>query len=183
MGTVCSSGLLALASALLFTSCSKDNVIVFPSSPSLPYKVAGTSDATAMAWQDRFNKSGLQVVSEGQDYLIRIPTVLVFPDQSPQIAWGSYNLLNDVACYLKEFRKVAVSVTAYSAGCESSPRERALTLARARAVGNYLWSQGIDSRFVFTHGLGNDKPMVSVAPNNDKSPNSRIEITFRDAVA
>jgi intracellular multiplication protein IcmN len=183
VGTVCSSGRLALASLLLLTSCSTDKVIVFPSSPSLPYKVEGTSDAIAMTWQDSFNKNGIQVITEGQDYLIRIPTVALFPEQSPRIAWGSYKLLNDVVCYLKQFRKIAVSVTAYSSGCVSSPRERALTLARARVVGNYLWSQGIDSRFVFTHGLGNDKPIVAVAPNNDKSANSRIEITFRDAVA
>ncbi len=60
---------------------------------------------------------------------------------------------------------------------------RALTLARARAVGDYLWSQGVDSRFIFTHGLGSDKPIVAFTEKGDKSPNSRIEITFRDAVA
>ena len=50
-------------------------------------------------------------------------------------------------------------------------------------VGEYFWSQGIDSRFIFTQGLGSDKPVVSFTQGGDSSPNARIEITFRDAVA
>jgi intracellular multiplication protein IcmN len=62
-------------------------------------------------------------------------------------------------------------------------RERALTLARSRVVGEYLWSQGIDSRLIFTAGLGSDKPITRFSPSGDVSPNARVEITFRDAVA
>jgi intracellular multiplication protein IcmN len=158
----------------------------YPSSDfvlSLPHKVAGTSDETTMKLQEQLNRGGIQVVTLGQDYLVKIPTLLLFPDGSPQLTWKSYALLNDVVCYLKQFRKISVSVNAYSSRCDSVARERALTLARAREVANYLWSQGIDSRFVFSQGLANDRPMVGEALNNDRSPNSRIEITFRDAVA
>ena len=151
--------------------------------PKLPYKVDGASDHSMMAMQSRFNKEGIKVITVGQDYMISIPSSALFPNESPQLTWGSYALLNAVACYLKQFREIAINIKAFSNKCVSAKRDRALTLARARAVGDYLWSQGVDSRFIFTEGLGSDKPIVTYAQKADKSPNSRIEITFRDAVA
>ncbi len=149
----------------------------------LPYKVNGAKDSEIIRLQKKFNKEGIRVISVGQDYLLSITSSHLFFRESPQLTWESYALLNAVACYLKEFRKVAIHITAYSNKCVSVRRELSLTQARARAVGNYLWSQGIDSRFIFTQGLGSDKPIVNLTENDDKSPNSRVEITFRDAVA
>lgn len=149
----------------------------------LPCKVRGACDATVMKYLRNLNKRGIKVVTIGQDYLISIPASALFEDQTPHLKWGSYGLLNNIAAFLKQFRKVAINVTSYSSKYISAHRERALTLARSRVVGEYLWSQGIDSRFVFTQGLGSDKPIVSFTQGGDQSPNARIEITFRDAVA
>lgn len=149
----------------------------------LPFKVSGAKDKRIIAMQTSLRKKGVKVITMGQDYLISIPSTALFPDESPQLKWGGYPILDDVSCYLDQFRKVAVTVTAFSNKCVSARRDKALTLARARAVGDYLWSQGIDSRFVFTQGLGSDKPITSNHRKGDHSLNSRIEITFRDAVA
>jgi intracellular multiplication protein IcmN len=174
--------LAALMILLVLSGCQK-KVWVGSEEPRLPYKVAGASDPTMMTLQKRLNKKGVRVITIGQDYLISIPSSALFPNESPQLMWDSYALLNVVVCYLKQFRKIAINVTAYSNKCVSAKRDRALTLARARAVGDYLWSQGIDSRFIFTRGLGSDKPIIAYELKGDKSQNSRIEITFRDAVA
>lgn len=152
-------------------------------SPSLPCKVYNATDTAIIGLQTNLNKQGVQVVTIGQNYLISIPSKAIFAEQSPRVKWGSYGLLNEVACYLKQFRKVAITVTAFSSQYKSFERERALTLARSRAVGNYLWSQGVDSRFIFTDGFGSDKPIFSAIGKRDESKNSRIEITFRRAVA
>jgi intracellular multiplication protein IcmN len=151
--------------------------------PKLPCKVLGACDPTVMKYIKKFNKTGIKVITIGQDYLISIPSGRLFDDETPHLKWGSYHLLNKIASFLKQFRKVAINVTSYSNKYVSMHRERALTTARARVVGEYLWSQGIDSRLVFTQGLGSDKPVVSFTQGGDSSPNSRIEITFRDAVA
>ncbi len=182
VGSFCKVTWLAVLIALVaVTGCRKQKIPVDP--PTLPYKVNGAKDPSIESMQARFNREGVRVISIGQDYLISIPSTNLFPEESPQLTWRSYALLNAVACYLKQFRKIAINVTAFSNKCVSANRERALTLARARSVGDYLWSQGVDSRFIFTQGLGSDKPIVSYAQNGDKSPNSRIEITFRNAVA
>lgn len=167
---------------IMLTACNC-NPMRLDTSPTLPSGVAGASDRSIVALQKRFNSNGIRVLTIGQDYLISIPTAVIFPNQSPQLTWGSYALLNDVVCYLNEFHKIGVTVSAYTTKYVSNTREHALTLARARAVGNYLWSQGIDSRFIFTEGIGSDKPIIAFAHRGDNSHNSRIEITFRNAVA
>lgn len=173
-------GLVAL---LLLGSCNRDTYVAEREVPQLPCKVRGACDATVMKLMNDLNKRGIKVVSIGQDYLISIPAQALFADQTPHLNWGSYGLLNTVAVFLKQFRKVAINVTSYSSKYVSVKREHALTIARSRVVGEYLWSQGIDSRFIFTEGLGSDKPIVSMQNGGDSSPNARIEITFRDAVA
>jgi intracellular multiplication protein IcmN len=148
----------------------------------LPHGVAAASDRTAMILQKTLNSAGIKVISIGQDYLISIPSLALFPEQSPRLTWNAYPVLNKIVLYMKQFRKIGVNITSYSNKYVSVRREQALTLARARAVGDYLWSQGIDSRFIFTEGAGSDKPITDYSPAGDRSPNSRIEITFRDAI-
>ena len=58
-------------------------------------------------------------------------------------------------------------------------REKALSLARANNVANYLWTQAIGARFIAAHGQGSDKPIVSRCLQGDHSLNARVEITFR----
>ncbi|KTD32754.1 LphA (DotK) [Legionella nautarum] len=148
----------------------------------LPYKVEGAEDRAIIGLQKSLKRCGVAVITIGQDYLISIPSASLFPNQSPQLTWASYGLLNNVVRFLKQFRKVAVNITGFSGKYVSERREHALTLARARAVGDYLWTQGIDSRFIFTEGMGSDKPIMGFTREGDKTPNSRIEITFRDAI-
>lgn len=174
----------ALIVLLALTGCHafhNDKLVNEPA--KLPYKVAGAKDRSMMKLQARLNKKGVNIITMGQNYMISIPSSLIFANGSPRLKWHSYTLINDVVCYMKQFQKIGVNVTAFSNKCVSAKRDRALTVARARVMGDYLWSQGIDSRFIFTQGLGSDKPIVSFAGNGDLSPNSRIEITFRDAVA
>ena len=149
----------------------------------LPTHVDGASDRAIVALQARLNKAGVNIITQGQEYMVSIPSSLLFATQSPHLTWESYQLLNDVACYLQQFRKITVNVTAFSSKYVSVKREHALTLARAQAVGDYLWSQGIDGRFIFTQGAGSDKPVLATKTRSDLSPNSRIEITFRRAIA
>ncbi len=150
--------------------------------PRLPQEVA-LGDSEIIALEKRLSERGVQIISIGQDYLLSISAVSLFGDQSPRLTWESYDELNEIACYLRQFRKVGVNVTGYTSHYVSSEREHALSSARAEAVANYLWSQGIEARLLFTQGMGTDKPIVSMARGGDKSPNARIEITFRRAVA
>ncbi len=151
--------------------------------PAVPFKVFGAQDEHKEQLRKKIEGQGAEVITIGQNYLISIPSSLLFRNQSPRINWESYGLLNDVACYLKQFRKVSVSVSAFMGECVSPHRDTALTITRSREVANYLWSQDIESRFIFTQGLGSDKPIISMRLKGDQSLNSRVEITFHNEVA
>lgn len=88
-----------------------------------------------------------------------------------------------VIAFLKQFRKIAVNVSAYVTCYQSVHRTEALSRARAAVVANYLWEQGIDTRLLIVAGMGAKHPIATCGPRGDKSLNSRVEITFRDAVA
>ena len=174
---------VALIALMQLSACGNDKYIPEEQLSNLPCKLRGACDKTVNKYLKQLNRKGVRVIAIGQDYLISIPSTTIFEEQTPHLTWESYSLLNDVATLLKQFRKVAITVSSHTSKYVSVQREHALTLARSRVVGEYLWSQGVDSRFIFTQGLGSDKPIMRSAQGGDDSLNSRIEITFRDAVA
>lgn len=176
------SYMIIVMSVYIMSGCQRYTHVSETESDPLPKKVFGADDSEEKKLETRLSHKGVKIVSIGQDYLVSIPSSLLFADQSPRILWGAYALLNEVICYLKEFRMVGVDVTAHASKYVSTARERSLTSARARAVADYLLSQNIDSRFIFTRGLGSDKPIYMSTVGGDASLNSRIEITFRNAV-
>lgn len=176
--------IIALIALFTLSSCNRNaNYVPENQPPKLPCKVEGACDITIKKHLIALNKRGIKVITMGQDYLISIPASALFADETPHLTWASYSLLNDLAFFLKQFRKIAINITSFSNKYVSVQREHALTLARSRVVSEYLWSQGVDSRFIFTEGLGSDKPIVASNQGGDKSANARVEITFRRAVA
>ena len=136
---------IALGSCSMSSSWQPDMVPVNP----LPKQVHAASDLSIQASEKRLTNQGLRLISQGDDYLISIPASSLFYEQSPRIHWESYSILNDVADYLKAYRTVSVQVSVYSNPYRSANRDYALTRARANAVANYLWSQGINARFIY----------------------------------
>lgn len=167
---------------LILIGCRTPHFIPPAEENKLPRKVAQASDERAIRLEKKLTQCGIKVVTIGSEYLVSIPAASLFASHSPRLTWESYNLLNLVVAYLKQYRKVAVTVTGYATPCSSVRREHALTLARARAVSGYIDSQGIDSRFIFTVGVGSDKPIVERLKGCDQSSNARIEITFREVI-
>ena len=184
-GSVCIKLIPAMGLIVLFmmNSCSRDYWVLEKDEPKYPCKILGACDATIMGLMENLNKKGIKVISIGQDYLISIPAHYLFEPEAPHLKWKSYYLLNEIATFLKQFRKIAINITSYSNKYSSPQREHALTLARSRVVSEYLWSQGVDGRLIFTQGLGSDKPIIRYTQGGDNSVNARVEITFRQAVA
>lgn len=148
----------------------------------LPKHISGSTDAQIVKLEQKLINKGVNVIIIGQMVLVSVPSHLVFYEESPRIKWASYELLNEIAEYLCKFRKISLYVTAYNDCYLSAKRTKSLTLARSREIANYLWSQNVRTRIIFTRGKGNDKPIVTNHKCSDVSPNSRIEIVFRRAI-
>lgn len=150
----------------------------------LPKRVRHTSDAKMNKQMQQLNAQGVTVITMGQNYLISIPTARIFADQSPLVLWPAYDTLNDVSAFLAQFRKVAATITVYGGTAyQSKKRELALSQARASFLAKYFWSQGLDARLLFSVGAGATHPIIMGGTQSDQSPNSRVEITFKNEVA
>jgi len=148
----------------------------------MPRRLYGASDRVMARMVRDFNRGRVvKIITIGSDYLVALPSAALFADQSPRLLWSGRGKLNQIVMFLRQFRKVAINVTCYGSKYVSDKREHALSLARASVVANYLWAQGVDSRFIFSQGVGREKPITNYL-GNDRSPSSRIEITFRDAI-
>lgn len=166
---------------ILISGCNSSKPLI-ADSHNLPKHIAGSTDAQIAKLEQILTSKGVKIITIGQMKLISVPSHLIFHEESPRIKWSSYELLNEVAEYLCKFRKISLEVTAYNDCYLSKKRTKSLTLARSREIANYLWSQNVRTRLIFTRGKGNDKPIVAHTNCSDISPNSRIEIIFRRAI-
>jgi intracellular multiplication protein IcmN len=164
---------------LQFGACSSR--YYFHDTSNLPTHLA-PPDPQKIKLERKLMAEEIQVIQEGQYILISIPSALLFLPHSPVLLWPSYHYLNDVACYIKMFRKVEVQVNAYDTMIESHQRSLSLTRLRATNVANYLSSQQIDSRLLLMQGLANDKPIMKTERPENRWANARIEILFKEEI-
>jgi intracellular multiplication protein IcmN len=127
---IVTSQIIGLSFLLFLSACRRDNNYVREQElPKLPCKEVGACDSTIISKMNKLNKRGIRVITMGQNYLISVPAWALFDDQTPHLKWGSYGLLNELSDFLKQFRKIAITITSYSSKYISVPREKALTLA------------------------------------------------------
>lgn len=138
------------------------------------------TDAKVKKLTQQLQNSGVRVISLGQDYKLSFPSQLVFYHNSPRIRWGSYPLLNTISAYLSQFRKVSVRVSVYMTGCNLK-RSNALATARAENVVEYLSSQVIDARLIYTHGV-NAFRVPQKGKCQLKSQVPEVVIAFRNTI-
>ena len=87
---------------------------------------------------ENLTSKGVQVVSMGQDYQIKVPARMIFHHGSPKVIWGSYALLGDITALLTQYRIVNLYVEANVDEGKSYARDYALAKARARAVADFI---------------------------------------------
>ena len=143
----------------------------------------GVTDTKVTQLENELKSKGVSIVSVGQDYRIIIPAELVYYYQSPRIQMESYDIVNLIVDYIKQFRTVSMRVDAYSQDKDKN-RAGALSLARARAMVDYLWSQAIDTRILYTqaHAMNRSPTACCESPSGRGDVPTRVEITFRNAI-
>jgi intracellular multiplication protein IcmN len=143
---------------------------------------AAANDYEKLKMERKLSLMRVKIIKEGQYVIVSIPSLFLFHAHSPEIAGDSYGLLNEVICYIKMFRKVEVEINSHDFLPDKQARVFDLTRARASNLAEYINSQDIDARIIFTHGMANDKPIYNNETNSNAFSNSRIEIMFKDEV-
>lgn len=156
------------------TACStQSNSTLNPSCCSV---AAGAMQETLL---QRLQAKHIEILEVGEQVNLILPADEFFQSCSTVIKVKAYSALNDVASLIRTYPKTSVVITAYTDNLGSSQRNMALSRQRAQATADYLWSQDIDTRLLYTEGKGSDEPLADNKFLKGRQWNRRIEITFQ----
>jgi outer membrane protein OmpA-like peptidoglycan-associated protein len=126
--------------------------------------------------RERLQASGVSVTRVGDNILLNMPSNITFAVNQSDIKPNFYEVLNSVAIVLDEYDKSLVDVMGHTDSSGSAEYNIDLSLRRASSVGQYLASQGVDSRRLLVKGFGEERPVADNSTEAGKAANRRVEI-------
>lgn len=104
---------------------------------------------------------------------------VTFPDASAGLTPRAKAVLGRAAALLDRAPGLTVTVTGYTDSQGGAPANRALSLARARAVRRYLAARGVAGGRMKAAGLGETSPAATNATAAGRAANRRVEFTVQ----
>ena len=146
--------------------------------------VAGAAIGNSMDQQDamlreRLRGTGVQVTRTRDGIQLVLASDVTFAKGSADIKSSFFPTLNSVAIVLHKFNNTNIVVSGYTSSTGSVAFNQKLSERRARSVGDFLASQGINSRRIFTQGFGQRYPVASNNTASGRRLNRRVVITLR----
>jgi outer membrane protein OmpA-like peptidoglycan-associated protein len=122
--------------------------------------------------------TGVSVTRDGDNITLNMPGNVTFATNSSDLRPDFFSTLNSVAIVLKEFDKTILEVAGHTDSTGDDAYNQALSQRRAGSVAQYLESQGILARRMFTVGAGESRPIASNDTAEGKQANRRVELTL-----
>ena len=143
--------------------------------------VAGAGIGAYMDAQERKLReetagSGVDVIRDGDNLLLRMPSGITFAYDDASIQPQFQPTLNDVASTLAQYPKTYIDVYGHTDSDGSDAYNQGLSERRAQSVANYLTARGVQSARIATRGYGETQPIASNATADGKAANRRVEI-------
>lgn len=91
---------------------------------------------------------------------------------------SSFSELNALSVYLQENPTKRIEISGHTDNVGNSEKNQQLSEARAKAVRDYLISQGIDSTRIEYRGYGSSKPVASNETEEGRAENRRVEFVM-----
>lgn len=133
-------------------------------------------DAQEKKLRDRLQGTGVSVTRTETGIILNMPGNISFPSGQYAILPSFYDVLNSVSLVLKEYDKTAVKVAGHTDSTGGFELNQTLSENRARAVANYLASQGVSQARLHSYGYGPRYPIASNDTAQGKAANRRVEI-------
>lgn len=148
--------------------------------------VGGLTGGAVGAYQDRQERilrertagSGIDVVRQGDNITLNMPSGITFGFDSANLDPAFYPVLDNVANTLQEYNQTVIEVAGHTDSVGTDSYNQALSERRANAVGNYLMRRGLmRDRFIIV-GAGESRPIASNDTESGRAQNRRVEITL-----
>ena len=120
--------------------------------------------------------TGVEVIRNGDDLILRMPSSITFPVGSYTIQPQFQSTLREVAQTLGSYSQTYVDVLGHTDSTGSDALNQTLSVNRAQAVANYLTSRGVASARLGVRGYGESAPIATNDTDEGRSQNRRVEI-------
>ena len=120
--------------------------------------------------------TGVEVIRQGDDLILRMPSGITFPVDSSTIQPQFRSTLDQVAQTLASYNQTYVDVLGHTDSTGSDAYNQALSERRAGAVADYLTSRGVDRARMGIRGYGESAPIASNDSEMGRAQNRRVEI-------
>jgi len=134
----------------------------------------------AQSRKDLEQYAKVQDVARGT--LITLSGGVLFESGKAELLPGAQDQLSRVATFLKSSPRPVV-IEGYTDSRGSATKNQALSERRARAVADYLTSQGVPADRINVVGKGASSPIASNATADGRSQNRRVEIVLQQPPA
>ena len=144
--------------------------------------VGAYMDAQEKKLRQQTAGTGVDVVRQGDDLLLRMPSGITFATNQSSIEPRFQPTLDQVAQTLSEYPKTMIDVLGHTDSDGSEAYNQSLSERRAQSVASYLGGHGVAPVRVATKGYGEMQPIGSNETPDGKAQNRRVEIKIVPAV-
>ncbi|NUY55976.1 hypothetical protein BZG78_08125 [Salinivibrio sp. MA351] len=138
--------------------------------------VGNYMDKQEQAFREELAGSGIQVVREGDNIRLIMPSNITFGLDQDAIAADFYPTLNAVSNVMRKYDKTFLSIEGHTDNTGAASYNQGLSERRAMSVKRYLASQSIDNARLYTSGFGETRPLVANNSASNRALNRRVEI-------
>ncbi|MGO1068944.1 OmpA family protein [Lysobacter sp. CA199] len=140
--------------------------------------IGNYQDRQERALRERMAGTGVDVVRQGDNITLNMPSNITFAFNSANLEPQFYSVLDNVASTLTEYNQTIVEVAGHTDSIGTDAVNQRLSEQRAASVGNYLMTKGLmRDRFILT-GAGKTRPIASNDTDAGRAQNRRVEITL-----
>jgi outer membrane protein OmpA-like peptidoglycan-associated protein len=135
-------------------------------------------DKQEAALRKQLQGSGVDVVRQGDNIMLDMPSGITFGFNSSDVNAQFYPVLDKVAATLNEYNQTTINVVGHTDSIGSDAVNQRLSEQRASSVAQYLQSRGVASQRLQTSGYGKTRPVDTNDTEAGRANNRRVEITL-----
>lgn len=144
--------------------------------------VGSYMDAQEKKLREQTAGTGVDVVRQGDELLLRMPSGITFATNQSSIQPQFQTTLDQVATTLAEYPKTMIDVLGHTDSDGAEAYNQTLSEQRAQSVSSYLARRGVDPVRIATMGYGETRPITTNETPDGKAQNRRVEIKVVPAV-
>lgn len=126
--------------------------------------------------RERTRGTGVEVLREGDNLLVRMPAGLTFAYDRAEVQPQFRPTLDQVAAVLRDNPQTLIDIYGHTDATGAAGYNQGLSERRAGSVANYLSAAGIDPRRMATRGFGLTQPIADNRTPEGQALNRRVEL-------